>query len=70
LTIFFKVNNIFNSTSRETKNKLAQARSKNFGGIRSRIPIEIRMQTLRLFSATFSKSTFWTCVVYDLDGRI
>jgi len=28
------------------------------------------MQTLRLFFVIFSKTTFWTLVVYDLDGSI
>jgi len=28
------------------------------------------MQTLRLFYAIFSKSTFWIYVVNDLDGSI
>jgi len=43
--------------------------SKNFGEILSLFPIEICMQTWKLFFAIFSKATFWTYVVHNLDGR-
>jgi len=63
------VDNIFKPKPRETKFKLAQAQPKNFGEFVYLFLLNYELYTLRLFSSIFSKTTFWTYVVYDLDGR-